>query len=419
MLVGEIRRIHPTPFRRITNEQFDQEVQRLDTALPSLSDAQAMVGLMRLVRLLDEEGTQLLLPDDPGKAVPSLPIELFAFKEGLIVASAAPEAAGLIGSQVVQIDGRSIGEIREAMSSIIGPGSERWMLHIAPMLMTKPAILSGLGLLSNHAAMRLTMLDRQANLSVITMSASSRGPDARWVSAQNADERPPLYLHQPQQPYWFVYDEGAKTVYLQFNSCRDDPREVLASFCGRLKECLELKDVTRLILDMRNNGDGQSDAAESLIDVLSQSTKVNRTGGLFVIVGRKTSNGAMAVCTRIERRTRAVFAGEPTGMSPGWAHEAVTFTLPNSGLRTRICRGTGDESSSGDARTSLLPQILAPPTFEAFRTNRDPALEAILNYSRSQSSQYSVRRWHQKETAGKLAGGLGNHLDCAADISGV
>jgi hypothetical protein len=33
-----------------------------------------------------------------------------------------------------------------------------------------------------------------------------------------------------------------------------------------------------------------------------------------------------------------------------------------------------------DYRTWIGPKIYAPPTFEAYRANRDPALEAILAY---------------------------------------
>jgi hypothetical protein len=33
-----------------------------------------------------------------------------------------------------------------------------------------------------------------------------------------------------------------------------------------------------------------------------------------------------------------------------------------------------------DYRTWIAPQIYTPPTFAAFRANRDPAMEAILSY---------------------------------------
>jgi hypothetical protein len=33
-----------------------------------------------------------------------------------------------------------------------------------------------------------------------------------------------------------------------------------------------------------------------------------------------------------------------------------------------------------DERIWIAPQIYLPPTFEAYRTNRDAAFEAILNY---------------------------------------
>jgi hypothetical protein len=40
--------------------------------------------------------------------------------------------------------------------------------------------------------------------------------------------------------------------------------------------------------------------------------------------------------------------------------------------------GPGDRFSGEDNRSWIAPDIYAPPTFEAFRRNDDPALDAIL-----------------------------------------
>ena len=39
-----------------------------------------------------------------------------------------------------------------------------------------------------------------------------------------------------------------------------------------------------------------------------------------------------------------------------------------------------ESSFPQDRRTWIAPQIYLPPTFEAYRMNRDAALEAIINY---------------------------------------
>jgi hypothetical protein len=82
--------------------------------------------------------------------------------------------------------------------------------------------------------------------------------------------------------------------------------------------------------------------------------------------------------TAIERETSAIFVGEPTGSRPNFIGERIDFELPYS----KVLANAGDlfwqTSWPKDARIWTAPDIYAPPTFEAFRRNEDPALDAIL-----------------------------------------
>jgi sugar lactone lactonase YvrE len=57
---------------------------------------------------------------------------------------------------------------------------------------------------------------------------------------------------------------------------------------------------------------------------------------------------------------------------------AVIVPLPYSKLRASISDLYWQNSVAMDYRTWIAPQIYTPPTFAAYRSNRDPALEAIL-----------------------------------------
>lgn len=56
----------------------------------------------------------------------------------------------------------------------------------------------------------------------------------------------------------------------------------------------------------------------------------------------------------------------------------MPFTLPHSKLKVNVSDLYWKSSIPMDRRTWLAPELYAPPTFEAFRANRDPAMEAIL-----------------------------------------
>jgi hypothetical protein len=101
---------------------------------------------------------------------------------------------------------------------------------------------------------------------------------------------------------------------------------------------------------------------------------------LFVIVVRTAFSAAMGLSIELERHTRAIFVGEPTGSSLNAIGEFNPVTLPYSKMSGSIASVGGGNAS--DSRTWIAPLLYTPPSFAAYRAKRDPALEAILAYGR-------------------------------------
>src|SRR5262249_16818710 len=147
---------------------------------------------------------------------------------------------------------------------------------------------------------------------------------AKWVSARKGASRPdPLYLKNRAAPYWFEYLPGHQTVYCQFNSVRNDPKEPFKEFCDRLFKFVNDEKVDRLVLDLRWNGGGNTFLVRQLVHGLVRCDKVNQRGKLFVVIGRNTFSAAQNTTTDIEMHTNATFVGEPTGSSPNFIGETI------------------------------------------------------------------------------------------------
>ena len=192
---------------------------------------------------------------------------------------------------------------------------------------------------------------------------------------------PPLYLKNRTAPYWFEYLPDQKLVYWQYNAVRSDPKEPVEQFCARVFEFIGENPVDKLVLDLRWNGGGNTFLNTPIINGLIRCDKINQSGKLFVIVGRQTFSAAQNAATFIERATKAIFVGEPTGSSPNFVGETVRFTLPYSKMTGSISDLYWQSSWPMDYRTWIAPQLYAPPTFAAYKAGRDPALEAILHYT--------------------------------------
>ena len=108
--------------------------------------------------------------------------------------------------------------------------------------------------------------------------------------------------------------------------------------------------------------------------------KVNQQGKLFVIIGRNTFSAAQCGATQIERYTKSVFVGKPSGSCPNFIGESIDVNLPYSKMQGTVSDLYWQNSVAMDYRTWIAPELYTPPTFAAFRANRDPALEAVLAY---------------------------------------
>lgn len=180
--------------------------------------------------------------------------------------------------------------------------------------------------------------------------------------------------------YWFEYLPDAKAVYFQFNRVRNSEQESLAEFCNRMFRFIDEHPVKKLVIDMRWNPGGDTTISLALIHGLIRCEKIDQRGRLFVITGRRTFSAAQNVATMIERNTKAIFAGEPSGSSPNFIGEENAFQLPYSKIMANVSEYFWQSSWPFDYRTWIAPLLYSPPSFEAYRKGRDPAMEAILAY---------------------------------------
>jgi tetratricopeptide (TPR) repeat protein len=381
LLVRELKRLHYNLSRLPAPEGFDALAKQLHDDVPSLTDRQLEVGLMKLVRLAGDAHTTLIPPYTLSTNRTAIPVQFYLFDEKLFIIRAAPAHKDLAGAQVLRFGTHTVNEVRLALDPLISRDNAMWPKFVAPGLMRNPQVLNGLGLIPEDDKVTLTVQATDATVRRVTLAATAGDPGADWVSDYDQTPGPePLYLKNRTAPYWFDYLPATKTVYFQYNAVLDDPKEPLDKFCERLFGFIGKHEVDKLVIDMRLNGGGNAFLNGPLIHGLICCEKVNRRGHLFVIIGRNTISAAQSGATHIERYTNAIFVGEPTGSCPNFVGETCPLTLPYSHLVATISDLYWQNSVAMDYRTWLAPQIYTPPTFESYRGKKDPSMEAILSY---------------------------------------
>ena len=169
--------------------------------------------------------------------------------------------------------------------------------------------------------------------------------------------------------------------YVKFNVVRDAEEERrLGAFSNEVIEFVEAKKVKKLIIDVRHNGGGNGNLTRRIVRKISTNERINQRGKLFIITGRHTFSAALMFTARMERRTEALFAGEPGAGKPNWYSEFNGFTLSNTQMHGSISSIWHEEGEPDDTREFIPVAIFAPLSSQEFFSRQDPVLEAILAY---------------------------------------
>jgi tetratricopeptide (TPR) repeat protein len=388
-LEREIDRLGEAPYRVKSKADFQRDFAALAAEVPRLTDPQIVLRVGRLVREVGDGHSSALGSLGPETSL-SLPVQFYAFEDGVHIVAADPRHRGLLGARLLGMDGRGIETLFEGVKPYVSRDNEgRWTELQTSERLRNTGLLKAFGLVDDarRVSLRLRMTD--GKLRTVAVEADSplfdiwniKPHPPQWARFIESAPGPlPLYLRDPGKNYWFEFLPKERTVYFAFNRIRDDPAEPLAAFARRLENFIAANPVDKLVIDMRWNNGGGAHLMPALIASLLRSEKVNRESRLFVIIGRRVFSAAQVAAAMLDRFTNATFIGEPTGSSPNFIGEEDSFILPYSKMRVNISHLAWQGSIPQDRRVWMAPLIYTPPTFADYRVNRDPALEAALAF---------------------------------------
>lgn len=385
----EIKRLAYDPFRFAGKDQFQERVTEIERQIPALTDVQIVVEIEKLLALLGDGHAGIYQPSEADESRRSLPLQFYAFEEGVFVIAASAAYRDLLGAEVLRIGERTIAELWAALTPLICRDNEQWLKTSIPHRMRETPILHAMGLIPNFERAELTIRDLGGEERMVTVESDTTYhrsmlqrhffTPGSWVTfAETLDSPIPLYERNRGLSFWFEPLPAERIIYAQINAIQNHPRQTLPEFSDRLVDLAEEPGYDRLVIDLRWNPGGNTLLEFPLLHRLIGSKKLNARGRLFVIIGRSTFSAAQNFTTLLERHTNAIFVGEPTGSSPTFVGETIEFQLPYSQCYANVSDLLWQSGWPMDYRPWVAPQLYTPPTFAIYRENRDPALEAIL-----------------------------------------
>ena len=377
----ELARRHRNAFHRLKREDYDAAVKALYDGAPRMTDDEIVVGLMKIVALV-KDGHSSLNPR-PFMRSGLFPVKYYWFSDGLYIIAAAPEHADLVGAKVVRIGRMDVDEALKAAAAANASDNEMGTKNYAPLLIKVPEILAGLKIIDEKTKLNLVVESGGRSKTVEMRPTASANtlmqPAKDWVDLGGKSPLP-LYRKNPGDLYWYEYLKDKRLVYIQHNEIGNKDGEPVSDFYKKVLDIAEREPVEKIVIDIRSNGGGNNTLNIDVIKHLMRS-KLNRRGSLFVIIGRETFSAAQNLVNQLEKYTEAIFVGERTAAPPNHSGVSRPVELPNSRLSVRASTLWWQDLDPRDDRYWTAPEVAADMSSEDYRLGRDPALQAVLDYT--------------------------------------
>ena len=370
-LGAQILTLHGRPLPGISQSDFIAKMVDLYNRAPSLSDPQLRTGLLALVASIEDAHTDVIWPSPSPFQL--LPITLYWFDDGIYVTGAAAQYQNLLAGRVLSVGETPIDDATRILTALVPHENDQWPKKRIPQFeLTTADYLFGMGLIPSTASAQYQVQTPSGNVASADVQSYSAAEFPRVIPVPTAAT--PLYRQHLDRNYWATLIDGGATVYFQYNSCFEDPKQPSADFFNELDALMATDGVERLILDVRNNSGGDPDILAPWVNAI-RSSRFNQSGRLYVIVGRATFSAAMEACNHLKDRTSAIFIGEPTGAKPQFQLRVGDFALPYFGIRVSYSDGI---ETANDPGPTMIPDIQTGLTFQNYLDGIDPALSAIL-----------------------------------------
>lgn len=386
-MAREMERTHKNLYHAVSREEFAMMVAALDAKIPSLARHEVIVEMARIVAAVADGHTNIYPTRDPKIGFHALPVAFTFFGDDLYVRAAHESQRPLLGARVLRIGDRDITNAYSAVKAMIGRDNEQGARYWAQYLLAMPEVLQALHITRTLEDVPLTVVTNRGEGPVILHpfapveimtgdTATLFNRRDGWFDVRDLSDRPqPLWLRRIGDPFHF--EHTGNVLYVQVNKIGDAADETLAHFAQRLHDEIAATKPEKVAIDLRLNRGGDGTLIVPVIRALVQSESIDRKGCLFAIIGPATFSAAQMFADALERYTNVTFVGEPTGSKGNAYGDSRQIVLPNSGITVRASIYYWQDWHPLDKRDATIPQIPAPLTFDAYRNNIDPALDAI------------------------------------------
>ncbi|MDB4533820.1 S41 family peptidase [Vicingaceae bacterium] len=368
-LADELPKKHINLFHTISRDDFAAGVEKLKVSLDQLDDSRITMQIMKLVASVGD-GHTALSPDV--KILNFLQLQFDWFKDGLFITATAPGLRQHFGGRITKFGEMQVDKVLKDAAKYLSHDNEYQLKSQVTRTLGFAEALVVLGAWSGVKSGSITY-EKGGNTQTVLCSTMPyiEAQKTKWESRKGDQS---MYAQKYNFDHWNDWLADSKTLYFKYNRCKN--AKAFNKLVNGTAGFVAQNDVQRFVLDLRDNGGGNSVIFYPLYRYLADHPTLSEKGKLFVVIGRRTFSSAV-LNAMLMKKTNAIFVGEPTGGKPNHFGEVKIMTLPNSKLRVQYSTKYFTQVLGSDP-PAVMPDVTVELTFDDWNEGRDPVLETIL-----------------------------------------
>ena len=398
-------------FKKVTAADFDAAVEKLYKSMPAMANNQRIAGIARIISLFKYGHTDMGWRQMPFKYHVA-PVNFYWFSDGMYAEGADKKYASIVGAKLIKVEGMPVKDALDAIKLLVPVENEQYFKAYGLDFIAIPEALHAQGVTKELKSTVTYTFEKDGKTFDQTLTAIESfhlprnfgfsKPGADWISARDQNSTP-NYLKNIDKNYYYEYLPDSKTVYVRQSQVLDDPQETIAAFYKKVFEFIDKNEVDKLVIDVRLNGGGNNYKNKPVVTGIVECKKINKTGKLFVITGRRTFSACQNLVNEFSNYTNAVFVGEPTAENVNFYGDNRRVELPKTGIPVFLSFAWWQDKPQWENADWLAPHLATEMSFADYKTNKDPVLETCLNFSDKDYVLDPMNHLRELFTAGKLA----------------
>lgn len=312
---------HINLFAKISKADLDKNIAAIKSRLADPDNEQFTAELFKLTVAIRDEHTHI----EP-IFTKIAPIRFNKFTEGIYVTATDTANTDILLYQLTGVNGHAITEVISRFKEVIQSENPSFFETGLLRFINNPVILKGLQITGSldETTFDLTAPDGKKIQRIIKSVAGANADNLALIEAKNK----PLSKMKTGN-HWYNYNAGTGTLYFNYTKCQEQEGYPFSAFNDELFAAIVKNKPKRLVVDLRDNGGGNSGVLTPFIERIEQNY-LNTKGKFYVLIGKRTFSSALMNAVALKRGTKAILLGEATSGSVNHYGEVRGFRLPHS-----------------------------------------------------------------------------------------